>query len=145
MELAFFGVRMINPAPAGQSWRAFALWAAFNCGLILPVQAEVHVEGSPAAIRITTDRDTISDVLSGIVANFNFTFRTAVPLDTAASTIYSGSLAQVISRLLDGYNYVIKTDQQRTEVVVLGRRGEVAPRRLEPETRSVKGVASRWR
>jgi hypothetical protein len=141
----FEWVRMINLAFASQSWWTFGLWAAFICGLPLPVQAEVHVEGSPAAVRITTNRDTISDVLSGIVANFNFAFRTAVPLDSAASTIYSGSLAQVVSRLLDGYTYVIKTDQQKTEIVVLGRRGEVAPRRLELEARSVKGIASRWR
>src|SRR5262249_36098119 len=47
--------------------------------------------------------------------------------DTAADATYSGSFRQVISRLLDGYSYVIKADDSKTtEIVVLGKRGEAA-------------------
>jgi len=36
-----------------------------------------------------------------------------------------GLVRQVISRCLDGYNYVIKRNPETTEIVVYGRRGEV--------------------
>ena len=96
------------------------------CGLATIACAEVHVDGSPAAVRVTTSQDAISDVLSAIAANFNVRYRSAIPLDAAANVSYSGSVAQVISRLLDGYNYVIKTDQKSTEIVIFGRNGQAA-------------------
>ena len=104
----------------------FALAAALVCSLPTTARAEVHVEGSPAAVRITTSRDTISNVLSALAATFNVQYRAAIPLDAAAESTYSGSFRQVISRLLDGYNYVIKADDSKTtEIVVLGKRGDV--------------------
>jgi len=55
-----------------------------------------------------TSQDAIADVLSALAATFNVQYRTGIPLDAAASKSYAGSFRQVISRLLDGYNYVIK-------------------------------------
>src|SRR5215470_16960568 len=105
---------------------AFALSVVFVCSLPTIAGAEVHVEGNPAGVRVTTSRDTISDVLSALAATFNISYRTGVPLNAAADATYSGSFRQVISRLLDGYNYVIKADDSKTtEIVVLGKRGEV--------------------
>jgi hypothetical protein len=72
-------------------------------------------------------------------------YRTAIPLDAAASATYSGSFGQVIARLLNGYNYVIKTDQETTEIVVSGRRGEVAIPPPAPKAPSEKGIVSQWR
>jgi hypothetical protein len=104
---------------------AFCLWAALICGLAGPAPAEVHVDGSPAAVRITTNQDVVSDVLLALAATFNVRYRTAVPLDAAANTAYSGSLTQVVFSLLDGYNYVIKKDRESTEIIVYGKHGEV--------------------
>jgi len=117
----------------------FALAAALVCSLPTTARAEVHVEGSPAAVRITTSRDTISNVLSALAATFNVQYRAAIPLDAAAESTYSGSFRQVISRLLDGYNYVIKADDSKTtEIIVLGRRGEVTiPPRSDVTAREV--------
>jgi hypothetical protein len=57
----------------------------------------------------------------------------------------AGSFGQVISRLLDGYDYVIKDDQETIEIVVFGRRGEVPI--LPPPTKDppTNGILSRWR
>jgi hypothetical protein len=122
---------------------ALGLGAALICGL--SARAEVHVESSPAALRITTSQDSIDDVLSAVATTFNVRYRTAIPLDAAASATYSGSIGQVISRLLNGYNYVIKTDQGSTEIVVLGRRGEVAIPPPAPKAPPAKGIVSQWR
>ena len=74
----------------------------------MPAHAEVHVAGNPAAVRITTSQDAIADVLSALGTTFNIRYRAAVPLDAAADPTYSGSFRQVVSRLLDRYNYVMK-------------------------------------
>jgi hypothetical protein len=126
----------------------------FMCGLLTIARAEVHVEGSPAGVRVTTSRNTISDVLSALAATFNVQYRAAIRLDAAAETTYSGSFRQVISRLLDGYNYVIKADDSKaTEIIILGKRSEagtspkaptdqpgVATAQLKPDESSANAV-----
>src|SRR5215470_7487945 len=117
----------VRRASMNQRRSMFALSVALVCSLPRIAGAEVYVEGSPAAVRVTTSRDTISDVLSALAATFNVQYRTSIPLDAAADATYSGSFRQVISRLLDGYSYVIKADDSKTtEIVVLGKRGEAA-------------------
>ena len=119
---------IVSLASIHQRRYVFALSVVFVC-LPTIARAEVRVEGSPAVVRVTTSRDTISDVLSALAATFNVQYRTAIPLNAAAGAIYSGSFRQVISRLLDGYNYTIKTDDSKTtEIVVLSRREEAGCR-----------------
>jgi hypothetical protein len=89
-----------------------------------PAQAEVHVEGTAAALHVTTDKDAIPDVLSAFETPLNLRYRTSVPLSGNVSSEYSGSLAHVISRLLGGYDYMIAHDQGTIEIVVWGKRGE---------------------
>lgn len=113
--------------------------------LATAARAEVHVEGSPAAVHVTTSQDAVSDVLSAIAAAFNVRYRTAIPLDATANVTYSGSVGQVISRLLDGYNYVVKTDQTSTEIVIFGWNGQAASPPPAPKAPAPKGVLSQWR
>jgi hypothetical protein len=124
---------------------AVGLGAALICGLAASARAEVHLEGSPAAVRISTSQDAIADVLSAFAATFNVRYRSSIPLDAAADAAYSGSFEQVISRLLNGYNYVIKTDQGSTEIVIFGKRGEVAIPPAAPKAPPAKGIVSQWR
>jgi hypothetical protein len=42
-------------------------------------QAEVHVEGTLAAVRVTTDKDAVPDVLSAFETPFNLRYHTSVP------------------------------------------------------------------
>jgi hypothetical protein len=122
-----------------------ALATALSCGLATIGCAEVRIEGSPEAIHVTTDHDAIADVLSAVASNFNVKYRTAIPLDAAAATTYAGSLRQVISRLLDGYDYVIKTDQETTEIAVSGRSSKVVAPSPAAKTPPPEGILSRWR
>jgi hypothetical protein len=115
------------------------------CALTTIARAEVHVEGDAAAVRVTTGNDAIADVLAALCAAFNVRCRTATPLDAAANPTYSGSVTQVISRLLAGYNYVIKKDNENTEVIVFGTRGEVAVPPPPSKASSSQGILSRWR
>jgi len=87
-------------------------------------QAEVHVQGTAAAVRVTTDKDAIPDVLSALETPFNLRYHASVPLDGNVSSTYSGSLAHVISRLLGDYDYVVSHEQGTIDVVVWGKRAE---------------------
>jgi len=83
-------------------------------------------------------------VLAAFAGTFKVTYRTAIPLDAVADTTYAGSFGQVISRLLAGYNYVVKKDGETTEITVFGRRGEVAIPPPAPKA-APGGITSRWR
>src|SRR5215469_13689577 len=122
---------------------ALALGAALACGPATRARAEIHVEGNTGAVRVSTDRAAISDVLSTIAKTFPVTYRTSVPLDTRADPTYAGTFGQVISRLLTGYNYVIRRDGEAIEIVVYGRRGEVAI--PPPGPKPPASFLSRWR
>jgi hypothetical protein len=123
--------------------RAAVIWAALiSAGA---AWAEVRVEGSAAAVRVTTDHDTIADVLSAFATTFAVQYRSPIPLDATASATYSGSLTEVIARLLDGYSYVIRNDRQATEIVVVGASGAVAVPPEAPKAPPPPAVVSRWR
>src|SRR5215470_10094806 len=102
---------------------SLAMAMALSCDLASIACAEVRVEGSLTAVRVTTNQDSVADVLSAFAATFNVKYRTAIPLDTVANATYTGSFGQVVSHLLDGYNYVVKRDRETTEIVILGRSG----------------------
>jgi hypothetical protein len=114
---------------------------ALACGIATTASAEVHVEGDLSSLRVTASGDMLSDVLSAFGSRFQVKYRTTVPLNVEISGTYWGSLSQVMSRLLDGYIYVIKNEQDLTEVIVFGRRGEAA---IPPKVTPAKGALSRW-
>jgi hypothetical protein len=115
---------------------------ALACGVATSAFAEVRIEGNLSALRVSTSGDTLSDVLSAFGTLLPVKYRTAVPLNVEINGAYSGSLSQVVSRLLDGYNYVIKNDHELAEIIVFGKRGEAA---VSPKVPLVKGAMSRWR
>jgi hypothetical protein len=88
--------------------------------------ASVRVRGDMAAVRLDTRRTTISEVLAALNAAFGMSYRSSIVLDEEINGTYAGSLRRVISRVLDGYNYVIKQDDGKLDVIILGRRGERA-------------------
>ena len=126
--------------------RRHGLLAVLTLGCCLAMTAracaEVRVEGNPAALRVTSSGDALSEILSAFGASFAVRVRSAVPLDEVISGAYAGSLPHVVSRLLRDYNYVIKQDQGSSEIMVFGRKGEVV---VAPEVLPSKGALSRWR
>jgi hypothetical protein len=107
-------------------------------------RADVRVQGDVAAVRIDANQSRVSEVLSALGSTFNLRYRTPIPLDEAISGTFKGSLREVIARLLEGFNYVVKTERDAIEVVVVGRRGERAIP-AAPQTPASKSLASQWR
>jgi hypothetical protein len=100
------------------------LLVALACIVATIARAEVHVEGNLAAMRVTTSQEAISDVLSALASPLHVIYRSSIRLDASADEIYSGSLREVVARLLDGYNYVLTRDGEKIEIIVLGRWGK---------------------
>jgi hypothetical protein len=132
-----------RPTPCAWTRQA-ALAVMLIYGAPATADAEVRIEGNAAAVHVSTSQDTIADVLSALGTSFKLRYRTAVPLIAAADPAYSGSVRQVIAHLLEGYNYLVKTDQETTEIVVLGSRGQAAI--PAPAAKAAPpDVVSRWR
>jgi len=119
--------------------------AMLACSLASRACAEVHVEGDLDNLRVTASREPLSDVLSAFATQLPVRLRTAVPLNAEINGAYSGSFSQVIARLLNGYNYVIKTYRASSEIIIFGQASEVATPPKAPPARLDKGVMSRWR
>ena len=124
--------------------RVVALGIILGCCLA-PADAGVRIDGDVESLEITTDREPVSKVLVALSETFHLKHRTALPLDAPANTLYGGSLVQVIARLLDGYNYIVKREDQEIEIVVVGKRGEHAVPRAPVKDAAPKSIISRWR
>jgi hypothetical protein len=132
--------------PPRWAWtREVVLALAVIYGIPTTANAEVRIEGNAAAVRVSTNHDTIADVLAALGAAFKLRYRSAVPLSAPADSTYSGSVRQVIAHLLDGYNYLVKTDQETSEIIVLGSRGQVATPAPPAKATAPPDIVSRWR
>jgi hypothetical protein len=108
------------------------------------VEAKIRVEGTVTAVRVTTNEDAALDVLAALGTALNVRYHTSVPLDRPTGGTYAGTFAQVMSRLLDGYSYVIAHHQGAIELIVVGKRGTpfILPPRPDPST---QGIVAQWR
>jgi hypothetical protein len=100
----------------------------FNAGGATPSSEgdRLRVQGDPKAVRVDTRQSTIADVLGALAAAFNIRYRSSIALNDVRNGTYSGPLRQVISRVLDGYNYVIKYEDSKLNIIVVGKVGEQA-------------------
>jgi hypothetical protein len=103
----------------------FSILAAIFVGGALatattPARAEMRVRGSPEAVRIEARDSSVAEILSALSKAFNMRYRSSANLDKRLSGTYAGPLSRVLARILDGYNFVVKTDNGSIVVTVLG-------------------------
>jgi hypothetical protein len=80
--------------------------------------AEVSVENSDASIVVTADNESLSAVLDELGKTSPTTYKASVPLDKPIKGRFSGSLYQVLSQILYGYNYSIVQRHNETQIVI---------------------------
>ncbi len=86
----------------------------------------VRLEGDAAAVRLQVRQTSVASVLAALAAAYRLSYRSAVKLDALCDGIYAGSLASVIARLLDGYDYLIEVNGAALGVFILGKSGQQA-------------------
>ena len=94
------------------------LFAAF--GHAHAVHAEARISGALDAVRVEASDASIDEVMAALAASFDLRYRRPASLNRRITGIYQGSLQQVIARLLDGHNFIVKTGSDGVEVWVYG-------------------------
>lgn len=95
---------------------------ALAIALVVPVvaSASARVSGSAQSVAVDAQNSSIKEILSVLSKQLNLRVRSSVELDRQAAGTYQGSLSHVVARLLEGYNFIIKTNERGVEVTVLG-------------------------
>jgi hypothetical protein len=103
----------------------FGMRAAILLGAALvlaptSVLAEMQVRGSPEAVRIEARDTPVEEILAALSRAFGMHYQLLAKLDKRVSGTYAGPLPRVLSRILDGYNFILKTDNGSIAVTVVG-------------------------
>jgi hypothetical protein len=81
-------------------------------------RAEVSVQGTAADVRVEARDATVADILAALGQHFELRFR-GLPADRRVTGVFEGPLRRVISRVLEGCDYVIQRKGDAIEVLVL--------------------------
>ena len=107
-------------------------------------RAEVRVTGDAGAVRVEADNATAAEILSALGSAIEVRVHASIALDRPVNGIFAGSLAQILPRVLDGYNYVIKRQGAGTEIIIIGTRGDRAVAVEPPRPAAVRNLAAQW-
>lgn len=82
--------------------------------------AQTRVEGQPSALSVQVDNAPLNEILDALGRDFNVKYRAAPPGGRNLSGVYSGTLPQVLARVLDGYDYIIEAFDDGIRVTFVG-------------------------
>jgi hypothetical protein len=102
----------------------FVAWSLAFASLLIVTPSfafdGVKVAGTAEKVRIEVSNATVDNALAALRSAVHFKCSCSPPLDRRVTGVYQGNIGRVLSRLLEGYDYVIKTPASGTvEVIVL--------------------------
>ena len=107
--------------------------------------AEVLVDGGRDEMQVRVENDTVGHVLEALGQNVSLRYRSAAPLNKVIGGSFSGSLEQVLSRVLAGYDFVVRYNMQGVEIFVVGESGAAPtpppPIEASPQPQTASTVA----
>jgi hypothetical protein len=96
--------------------------------------AKTNIEGKSDAISLTAEDAPIGEVLAAFSAKFGLIYTPAPGLNLTVAGTYSGTLQQVLTRILDGCDYVASYSGDKIELTIFGLSGSAAqPSGLPPQ------------
>ena len=84
-----------------------------------PVRAEAVIRGDLQSVELEAKDATIDEILAALSAKLKINYRTSGGLNRRISGTYRGSLAGGVSRMLNGYNFVMESSGDTLDVLVL--------------------------
>lgn len=90
--------------------------------------SSVQVTGDSGAMRLEVRQSSLVSVLAALAAAYPVSYRSEIELNELCDCAYAGSLHAVITGLLGGYDYVIKENRDKLEILILGKSGKQALR-----------------
>lgn len=108
---------------------------------------EVSVKGTAAALRVEAQEASLSEVMDAIERSLGVRHSALIALDNLpVRGSYSGTLEDVLRRLLAGLNYIITTREGAIEVVIVSRPGDPPPPFVDkPPPAAHANPAAQWR
>ena len=107
-------------------WLGLIGMVAVACTLFTahgPARAASEVQGKPADMRLLVDNASTQEILQALSISFGLTYSLPQNIGRNLTGTYSGSLRQVLARILDGTDYILTVSDGPFEVVVLGAAG----------------------
>jgi hypothetical protein len=97
--------------------------------------AAVSVDVQPGGGGVVVDASgaTVAEILTALGETGDVHYRSSVDLSRTVSGTYKGTLLQVVSRLLEGYNFTLRVSDNRIEAVIIGLSG-TTPTTGQPTT-----------
>jgi hypothetical protein len=83
----------------------------------------LRVEGDAASVHLDVHKTTIGDVLAALADSFDISYSSKISLTETRDGTYQGSLRQVIARMLDGYDFAIRQQKSKLDVMVFEKVG----------------------
>jgi hypothetical protein len=97
---------------------ATALSATFLQALSMGAHADVQVSCGAEALRIEASDASLEDVLAELGRSCGLQYRSPADFGHPVSGTFAGSLRDVLSRLLQGYNFVVESSASSTRIVI---------------------------
>jgi hypothetical protein len=103
----------------------FSATAVIALGFALPMDptsalAEAQVTGKPDAVSVSAQNASIEEILVALANAFDVQFRSSVDLEKRLTGTYRGSLQQVVTRVLTGYDFFVKSGEKGLEITLIG-------------------------
>jgi hypothetical protein len=119
-----------RPKPRGLLGKS-ARKSAVICGSVIvgllgascAASAATVVSGQPEDVQLSTENASTKEVLDALSAAFKITYKLPPNTGRDVTGVYSGTLRQVLARILDGNDYIVKVADNGIEVLVLGASG----------------------
>jgi hypothetical protein len=89
-------------------------------------RAATEVQGQPDEMQLRAENASTREVLEALSATFNLTYELPPGISRELTGLYSGTLPQVLGRILEGNDYIVKVDDDGIEVIVLRASGAAA-------------------
>jgi len=86
------------------------------------LRADAQVQGSPEGVRVETQNTSVEEVLAALGAAFEVRYRSSAKLTKQLTGTYEGSLQRVVTRVLEGYDFVVRANKGKIEITVWGVR-----------------------
>lgn len=120
-------VRVRRGAPPLSGLLAPCFLGYLTLSLLLSVTAAsavTDIQGGPEDVRVQVRDATILEILNALKTRFKFTYKAHAYNPEPVTGVYSGTLREALTRILDGNNYVLTSSERGLELLVLGGAGQ---------------------
>src|SRR5262245_31251050 len=81
--------------------------------------AGARVEGQVVSMQLQAMNASVREALDALPREFKVTYHLPPDIQRHVTGRYSGTLKQVLARILDGYNYIVEMGEGGTRIMVL--------------------------